>query len=322
MSSSARAAVVHGPSARHLLLASLTLIAGLGVWASAAATVFVVPPGPATIQAAMDSAASGDTLLLMPGVFDMALPVSVKGGVSILSQAGPLATVVRRQESQISQGIFFFMNATPPSLLQGVTVARGWEARGWSGGGIYIRDCSPTIRNNLIVANSNGNLEGRNGKGCGIGIDGGAPLIEHNTIVGNYCDLGAIHLYNTSATITRNLICYTGIDSSGTSGFGITCDASPATVSNNLLWGNGLASIGENCLWLGSYTNNVELDPRFCETTRPPEFTLNGDWRVQVSSPVAPGGAYGGWGADLGVCADSTPVHIHSWGRVKVLYRR
>lgn len=270
----------------------------------------------------MDSAASGDTLLLLPGVFDMSLPVSVKGGVSIMSQAGPLATIVRRQEFEISQGIFFFMNATPPSLLQGVTVARGWEARGWSGGGIYIRNCSPVIRNNLIVANSNGNLEGRNGRGCGIGIDGGAPVIEHNTIVGNYCDLGAIHLWNASAIITRNLICFTGFDSSGTSGFGITCDSAPASVSDNLLWGNDVTSIGENCFWEGNYSNNVVIDPRFCEAIRPPGFTLHGDWRVQDTSPVAPGGMYAGWGADLGICASDTPARNHTWGRLKVIYRR
>src|SRR5688572_3625294 len=126
MGHSLPASVAQGHSGRWVLAsASLTLAIGLGLSTGAAATVFVVPPGPATIQAAMDSASSGDTLLLMPGVFDMELPVSVKGGVSILSQGGPLATVVRRQEFQVSQGIFFFMNATPPPLLQGVTVARG-----------------------------------------------------------------------------------------------------------------------------------------------------------------------------------------------------
>jgi len=270
----------------------------------------------------MDSASSGDTLLLLPGTYLVTRAIVVKGGVVITSQAGPATTIVERADRASSQGVFFFLDASPPPTLEGLTIAHGWEVRGFPGGGLVIRNSSPLIQNNLIVANTNGDIEGGNGFGCGIGVDGGSPVIRHNTVAGNLCDLGGIDLYRCSAVVEFNIVAYTGTDSSRASGMGISCGESPgATIQNNLFWANKLADIDPHCATEASLDSNVVANPLFCHPIAAPGDALLGDWRVQDNSPVAPGGPQAGWGAALGLCAGDTPSFPTSWGKLKATYR-
>ena len=54
----------------------------------------------------MAQATSGDSLVLLPGHFVMHLPVTVKGGVTVTSQAGPLQTVVEHTFFASGQELF------------------------------------------------------------------------------------------------------------------------------------------------------------------------------------------------------------------------
>lgn len=267
----------------------------------------------------MFGAVSGDTLLLQPGTYVDNYAVVVKGGVTIRSVEGPSSTIVR-MEKGADIGVFFIFEAIPPPLLEGLTIAHGTLHSGLPGGGITIRNCSPTIQNNLIVGNVNGDIEGGGGVGCGIGVVGGAPIIRNNTIAGNHCDFGSIDLYACSALVEHNVVALNSIPPTG--GGGISCDASPAAViRENLFWGNLRFDIAPACLEQLASEGNVVADPLFCSPVEPIQDQLSGDWRVTMASPVAPGGPQAGWGAPLGMCPGSTPSQERSWGRLKHSYR-
>jgi hypothetical protein len=284
-----------------------------------AAKTFVVVPGTSTIHDAIAQAVSGDSLLLLPGIYPLDRGIVMKGGITLHSQDGPVTTVLSMDSSN-DVGVFFFFNVLGVSTIEGVTIAHGALHSGLPGGGITIRNSSPVIQNNLIVGNVNGDIEGNGGLGCGIGIEGGAPVIRNNTIVANTCEYGGIDLYRTSASIEHNIIAFTSLDPIG--GEGISCTDSPAaTVRENLFWGNASSNIGPSCTTLVDGSGNVIVDPLFCSPVLRPMDPLAGDWRVGVASPVAPGGPYGGWGAGLGFCPGTTPTQPRSWGSVKARYR-
>ena len=303
-----------------LVLHSLLLL-GLNADLTSAKTI-VVSPGPSTIQAAMGQAVSGDTVLVGPGTYVLDRSISVPGGVTLKSSDGPLSTILDAQYFFRVPSVINIINASPPPIVEGLTIARGWEmARQW-GGGIHVSQSSPIINNNLIVDNVNATFEGLGGVGCAIGIFGGSPIVVNNTIVSNHCSAGAIALLSTSATVERNVIAFTSWpDSPSDQGFGVFCEDSPsARVVDNILWMNLPADIDTSCASVEGITNNIVLDPQFCAPVTVGGQGLLGDWRVGLSSPLAPGGPYEGWGATVGIC-DGTQAIQTTWGRIKATYR-
>jgi nitrous oxidase accessory protein NosD len=248
----------------------------------------------------------------------------VKPGVVLTSRDGPVGTVVEHYYYASGNQVLNVVGAVPPPTIEGLTIAHGWDVSGEGGAGIYMRNSSPIIRNNLLVANSAGDLEGGGGFGAAIEVAGGSPTIEHNTIVGNLCDFGAVDLYLCTATVVNNVICYTGEDTTGRSGMGVSCWQSPsALVSHNLLWKNWFANIQGACSTQATLDSNLVADPKFCNATLvgPATDPLLGDWGVHSDSPLAPGGVAAGWGASLGTSAADTPTKPITWGQLKARYR-
>jgi hypothetical protein len=294
----------------------LTLISAfmiLGV-TGAAAKESMVSPGWAALRFAMLNAAEGDTLTLLPGIFSDDGGVVVKSGVTVRSADGPAVTIVSLEKGT-DVGAFLVRDSS--SRIIGLTIAHGSWHNGFAGGGISIRNASPLIENNLILGNVNGDIEGTGGYGCGISVEGGAPIIRNNTIVRNGCDYGAIDLYQCSAIVEHNVISENRFEQ--TRGQGISCDGSPgALIRDNLFWHNG-TDVPASCA--NQIQGSVIADPQFCHTLPSPQDPLAGDWRVLMTSPIAPGGPQAGWGANLGVCPGITPAKIRSWGSVKAMYR-
>jgi hypothetical protein len=285
-----------------------------------AAKTFIVEAGTSTVQDVMLQAVSGDSLVLLPGIYPLERGIVMKGGITLRSQDGPLTTILSMDTSE-DVGVFLFFNVQQSSTIEGVTIAHGAFHTGTPGGGITIRYSSPVIENNLIIGNINGDIEGNSGVGCGIGIEGGAPVIRNNTIVANTCEYGGVDLYRTRALIEHNIIAFTSLDDAP-GGEGISCTESPAAyIRENVFWGNQSSNIGPSCATLADGNGNVIVDPLFCNPVLRPMDPLLGDWGVSLASPVAPGGAYGGWGAGLGICAGSTPTQPRTWGSIKAGYR-
>jgi len=182
----------------------------------------VVPTVFPTIQAAIDAAQDGEVVVVLPGTYRER--ISFKGKAITVQSTDPSdpsivdATVLRPPD--IDCAIVSFVNGeTRDSVLAGLTIQGSHKYEVFSGGGIYVREASPTIRNNNIrdltaffsgggiyLFESRAHIVGnrisnnRSQNGGGIETEGYYlfPTIEGNIFVNNRAEVGgAIHLSST-----------------------------------------------------------------------------------------------------------------------------
>lgn len=174
----ARRAAGRRVARKRLVYVSLTAaICVLPLFSPVSSTTIRVPGEIATIQAALDSAAVGDTVLVAAGIYTGAanrnLTFSGKDLV-LVSEEGPEATVINCQVG--GRGVLFESGESPAAVLEGFTITYGVAVGtdGDGGANILIRDASPTVRDCSITLG----LVSTGGLGGGILCDGGAPLIS------------------------------------------------------------------------------------------------------------------------------------------------
>ena len=201
-------------------------------------------------------------------------------------------------------------NGSP--LIEGNTIRfNSTEISGGNtGGGIHVwhgEGGVVTVRENLIIYNTAD-------EGGGIGINGGHPVIERNTLWGNgasefggtifqatsiYFDPGTTQLVNNiiGGTTSRPAVeCYDD--------FAISIDC-------NCLSGNADGNF-QNC---PSSSNDLLQNPMFCNLAGE-DFTLH------AGSPCAGPGPLGcGPIGAFGVACGPIPVETASWAQIKSLYR-
>ncbi|NNF08146.1 MAG: hypothetical protein HKN21_15385 [Candidatus Eisenbacteria bacterium] len=164
-----------------------------------------------TIQAGIDSAAVGDTVLVSPGTYFE--NISFKGkDLSLVGERGPHFTILdgSKEENTV---VLFAEHETRACLLEGFTITGGSGTAAFGsprGGGITCPYASPTIRGNVIKNNTVIRENGGSGGGIRVGevpvkrIP--SPLIENNLFEGNVASVvgGALCLQHTSAIVRRN----------------------------------------------------------------------------------------------------------------------
>lgn len=167
--------------------------------------------------------------------------------------------------------------------IDGLTIKNGSGTSLTHGGGIYCRNSSPSILNNIITNNIvtigsigngagiycyrsspeiaynsivgnlvNDSTVGRGGSGAGIACMSSSPTIAHNKISNNILSRpegkgAGIYLYSSSPIITNNVISDNVVPGYGASGSGggIYCDyASNLTILNNVISGNRAPNVG------------------------------------------------------------------------------
>jgi hypothetical protein len=173
---------------------------------SAFARTINVPADQPTIQAGIDAASSGDTVLVAPGKYTENINFHGKS-ITLKSSNGSEKTIING--NQAGPVVTFSSGETSKSLLSGFTITNGVgnAGSGYSGGGIYCENSSPTIQNNIITANVAA-------VGGGIEVYGGSPHILRNKIGKNTPDPnidggwgGGISLENqSSAAVIGNRI--------------------------------------------------------------------------------------------------------------------
>ena len=237
---------------RRALWFSLTLVLCITLSVAAAAqTTINVPADQTTIQAAINAANNGDTVVVAPGTYTENLNFNGKA-ITVTSSGGSAVTIV--DGGGIGPVVIFEMSEGANSVLNGFTLRNGVSTNTlplWnSGAGITIYYASPTITNNLITGNH---------AGCGIGIEivGGSSVIRGNTITGNTqafgmggCGGGGIEVAGDSShpvatpVITGNTITNNTLNGGGFGGgIGVSYFASP-TIQNNYIAGNSAYNSG------------------------------------------------------------------------------
>src|SRR5215470_6786466 len=159
---------------RSICVATISMILLLGTAVARAQTTIHVPADQPTIQAAINAANNGDTVLIAPGTYVENINFAGKA-ITVTSSGGASATIIDGNHS--GTVVTFNHSETLSSVLSGLTIRNGFQNGGF-GAGITITSASPTITSNVITGN-------HAAVAIGIYVNGGSPLISNNTITGN-----------------------------------------------------------------------------------------------------------------------------------------
>ena len=140
---------------------------------SAAADEWHVPADFPTIQAALDAAADGDTVLVDPGTYGEYVRFNGKD-VALQSLCGPEVTIIQVQGGTV-------VDIGPGGVFQGFTVTGGSAA---FGGGMAVHGSGTIIAGNIF----DGNNQTSGGAGAAIVGNSASPIIEENLFRNNTSD--------------------------------------------------------------------------------------------------------------------------------------
>jgi predicted outer membrane repeat protein len=296
-----------------------------------------------TIQAGINAAGYGDTVLLAAGTYsgEGNYSISFDGrAITVTSESGPGATIVDCQGKPV--GFILVSDEEHYSVLSGLTIQNTTVY------GIWCWCSSPTIKNNIITGCSGGyggaiyvdgvdymepiitnNIICNNNatQGGGIYCFGESPIISHNTICDNAATYGGGIYCVGSAVISDNTICgnsatygggiYLGDGNSqitnsimafSPQGEGILCQPGNAVITNCDVFGNAAGDTLRGTDGGG----NISADPMFCGVPG------SGNYYLRSISPCAPGNhssgsVVGAWPVGCG----STSTKKTTWGGLK-----
>ena len=208
------------------------------------AAVIRVPADQPSIQAAINAGANGDTVSVAPGTYSENINFMGKA-LTVISEQGAAVTVI---DGGAHDSVAAFVSGEGRgSVLSGFTLQNGlssFNTPGFGdGGGIWIRNSSPTIQNNAITNN-------RACEGVGIFVNSGSPLIQGNTISNNLqsgCSGGVggggiSLLGGPAAQILNNVIERNVLTSADGGGISMFSAGSP-TISGNIIRLNTVSGI-------------------------------------------------------------------------------
>ena len=188
-------------------------------------TIFVPADHP-TIQAAIDTAVSGDEIVAMPGTYNELIDFSGKA-IALRSSDGAAATTI--DGSTLDGSVVQCINGEGPgTVLRGFTITGGIGTLVASirlGGGIYTDRSSPTIEECVFIGNT-----ARNG-GAMANYGGDRPLVLNCWIGGNTAVQGG-GVFNFSSSPTVVNCVFTGNHATTISGGMDNSSSSNPTVVN------------------------------------------------------------------------------------------
>ncbi|MHC4944807.1 MAG: right-handed parallel beta-helix repeat-containing protein, partial [Planctomycetota bacterium] len=225
---------------------TIIIVAVLSVPFLAFSATIYVPDDYPTIQAGIDAAVDGDTVLVAAGTYLENIDFLGKA-ITVKSGEGPAVTTIdggHPVNPDYGSVVTFANDEGWNSVIEGFTITNGTGTKvatdNWMGGGIYCKYSSPTISGNIIVGNQVSEF------GFGGGIYGSSPTIQGNIVALN------------SAL---------GVNHSGGGGINLGGDDAPV-VRNNLIIGNSAGREGGGLRYMGGwdlqespvFVNNVIAD--------------------------------------------------------------
>jgi hypothetical protein len=275
-----------------------------------AATIVVDPNGSAdytTIQAAIDNAANGDTIIAADGIYTGTgnRDIDFTGKtLTVRSDNGPEKCIIDCQAGSGNKhrGFVFHSGESNDSVLTGFTITNGYgpeEDIGYGpqshGGGIFCRSSSPIINNCLVednVAKFGGGIDSYNASplieyciiasntvsntGSGISCRNGNPMVSNCTITGNTASFGGgIECVDTTLTISNSIIIKNsatyrggGIRNIGNITFtNCTISENTAGTAGGGIWCQDSSATIQNCI---VWNNTAPTDPGLGSSTMYP----------------------------------------------------
>jgi parallel beta-helix repeat protein len=232
-----------------------------------------VPGDAATIQAGINTASVGDTVLVAPGTYVENIDFKGKA-ITVTSSGGPTATTIDGGQNGIV--VNFANNETRASVINGFTITNDAPPLPVQvtvrADGILVGGANPTITNNIIT----------NNRGYGIEVYTGSAYISGNTIINtvtagdprqdfgcDYDDGDGIFIHGASNTILDPpVVDHNTIEQNvgHCLGGGIGLSAVPISIiiSNNIIannqslgYGGGIYDDGPTSLYQNLIYNNV-----------------------------------------------------------------
>ena len=213
------------------------------------ATLYVPEGGYATIQAAIDRAVSGDTILVAEGTYRGPgnRDLDFRGKTLVLrSEKGPGHTIIDCEGR--ARGFYFHNWEKKASVVSGFTITRGYARS--EGGGIYCYSSSPSIINCTITDCAAGSKGGgvyctdssspvffdctikdnASGQGGGLYASLSAPSLIRCTLSGNRVagSGGGIYAFVSPVALDR---CTVSANRAREAGGGVYSNASDSTMS-------------------------------------------------------------------------------------------
>jgi parallel beta-helix repeat protein len=184
----------------------IVLAALAALYAPAAARVIPVPDSASTIQAGINMASSGDTVLVAPGTYAendtwSGRPITLASHYLVTGDTTYIdSTVIDANHS--GTVIHCGSGVDTTALICGFTIR---NASAGNGGGIYCDGGSPTITHNIIEDN----VTSADGAGIMI-MSRAAPIVEHNLIRHNQTNDwgGGIYIADGSSPRVRWNVLY------------------------------------------------------------------------------------------------------------------
>ncbi len=221
-----------------------------------------------TIQAGIDAASDGDTVLVEDGTYTGTGNVNIDflgKEVALVSRNGADSSIIDCQNTVLTRGVIFQNGETTNTVLDGFTVRDGRLPGTYRGAGIMIiNGSSPTIRNCTITKNKISITGSEHGGGIYCEGEGTNPSISNCFIYDNQAKYGAGIRVETGASplIIDTIIDHNSSRDTRADGAGIHVSGSAifinCRITNNHAPDNGGAYRGSgqvdffNCLFSGN----------------------------------------------------------------------
>ena len=214
----------------------------------AQAATLAVPTQYSTVQAAINAAQSGDTVVLAAGTYTGPGNVDLDFGgknITVTSQSGPASTIINCGGAASSDGSgdhrgFYLHSGETSAVISGLTIENGYVSSGAGlGGAVALSGVGATVQNCVLensTARSGGGLYVTNSTSAAAAILG--CTFSGNTADGNG---GGAYGGSSSGPITLSLCTFTGNSSTNGDGGGLYVSeigSGVITVSSSTLSGN------------------------------------------------------------------------------------
>ena len=287
-------------SIRALLVSFVFLVLSFSL--PAMGKVIHVPADQPTIQAGINAASNGDTVLVSAGTYYENINFNGKA-ITVTSASGPAATVIDGSKGSSSPVVTFSTNESLSSVISGFTIQNGYQYEG----AVYIYSAGPTITGNVIQStlygyagniyaayNAKGLIQGNLFSGADSGISTqqdagleiignvlagvygngislqyaeGSETVQQNTIIGNSSTGIYYYPFSGGATIVQNLV-------ANNLGIGVSWGnvAGPIVLVGNTISNNNAGYYGGGASELNAYPINGSV------TIQNNLIVATGDW--------------------------------------------